>query len=225
MLTYLSQNFILFQEQLFCESSPSIMKFIYGSAIFTLVTGAVCHVINPSVNLLPQAGTQNILSDNDYAVPGHNPFEYCYSDHENDRLQIDYINVDPYPFKKYEISQKGAQFCSWLTNCRGQTLSFDLVGQLLEDVREGAYIIVTIKLGVIQILRKTFDLCENASRANVTCPIEKGPIKFHSEIEIPETVPPAEFHLEAVVYSNYDEDIFCLRSTINFKSPRPNYKN
>ncbi|RKF78698.1 Phosphatidylglycerol/phosphatidylinositol transfer protein [Golovinomyces cichoracearum] len=175
------------------------MKFPYGSVVSTLITGAVCLVVDPFVNSSPQAAPQKILHDVGYPVPGDNSLNYCSGYQEGEILRISEATFNPNPPQ------------------RGKTLSIDIVGQLSQKV-EGAYVDVVVKLGIIKLLHTMIDLCADDPRANITCPIEKGPVKLHSEIEIPAQIPPALFYVHVQAYTNDDEDLFCLGSKVDFRS-------
>src|SRR5581483_1893453 len=75
---------------------------------------------------------------------------------ENDILQIMYINITPDPPLK------------------GKQLNINALGWLREKVGEGSYIDVTVKLGLIKLLQKKFDLCEESQKVNKPCPLEEG---------------------------------------------------
>ncbi|RKF83712.1 Phosphatidylglycerol/phosphatidylinositol transfer protein [Golovinomyces cichoracearum] len=178
------------------------MKFFYGSVVSTLITGAVCLVVEPFVSSSPQVAPQKILDDVVYSVPGDISLKYCSGHQEGQLLKISEATVNPNPAQK------------------GKILNIDIVGQLPEKV-EGGYVDVVVKIGLIKILQHTIDLCDDDSIAKITCPLEKGPVKLHSEIEIPEQVPPALFHVHAQAYTNNDEYLFCLESNANFRHSLP----
>ncbi|RKF56351.1 Phosphatidylglycerol/phosphatidylinositol transfer protein [Golovinomyces cichoracearum] len=174
------------------------MNLLLGSAIFALVTGTVCHVINSGVNVSPEVVTQNILIDDWQAVPGQNKLEYCSGNHENDLLQISYVNLNPNPPEK------------------GQMLSVDFVGQLLDQVKKGSYVDVTVKYELITLIKTSFDLCEQLHQGNITCPIEKGPIEVHREFKLPEAIPPGTYNVYTSAYNEDEKSLTCLKSSIRF---------
>ncbi|RKF78391.1 Phosphatidylglycerol/phosphatidylinositol transfer protein [Golovinomyces cichoracearum] len=175
------------------------MKFLYGSIVSTLITGAVCLVFDPFVNFSPRVAPQKTFNDIG-RVPGDNSLQYCSGYYDGELLRISEATMKPNPPQK------------------GKTLIIDIVGQIPEKV-EGGYVEVVVKLGLIKLLHTKIDLCEDNPRANLTCPIEKGPVKIQSKIEIPEQVPPATFFVHAQAYTYDDEDLFCLTSRVDFRQP------
>jgi hypothetical protein len=90
----------------------------------------------------------------------------------NDLLQILYINVSPDPPRK------------------GQKLTIDAAGYLEEEVTQGSYIDVTVKLGLIKLLQKRFDLCEQSKSVGKPCPLEKGRQELNVVVDLPKEIPP-----------------------------------
>lgn len=59
----------------------------------------------------------------------------------------------------------------------GKELLIEAEGIIKEPIEDGAYVEVTVKLGVITLIRKTFDLCEEMQKNDVLdCPVKKGPL-------------------------------------------------
>lgn len=60
----------------------------------------------------------------------------------------------------------------------GSELTIEASGTVMETVEEGAAATVVVKLGVVQLLRKTFDICNELDKhkddVELQCPIEKG---------------------------------------------------
>jgi hypothetical protein len=61
----------------------------------------------------------------------------------------------------------------------------------LHLTQDGAYADVTVKLGLIKLLKKEFDLCEEAQNANMTvqCPVEAGTYTIEQTVELPKEIP------------------------------------
>ncbi|KAJ3195256.1 Phosphatidylglycerol/phosphatidylinositol transfer protein [Irineochytrium annulatum] len=73
---------------------------------------------------------------------------------------------------------------------RNKPLSVYVKGTLREDVTEGAYADVNVKIGFVTIMDQRMDVCENAPRAGQECPIEAGKKnESHSE-DVPRETPP-----------------------------------
>lgn len=73
------------------------------------------------------------------------------------------------------------------------------MGELSEDVSEGAYIVLQVKYGLIRLVNTEADLCEQVSNVDLTCPIKKGKTTIVKDVELPKEIPPVciyrSFHL------------------------------
>ncbi|KAH9175352.1 ML domain-containing protein [Lactarius sanguifluus] len=124
-----------------------------------------------------------------------------------DSIQIDSISVSPDPPKP------------------GQDLTVRVKASAQERVEDGAYADVQVKLGLIKILQKQFDLCEEARNANTTvqCPIEKGNYEVEQTVALPKEIPQAKFNVNVQAYTIDDDDLFCVKLVVNFMK-RPFFK-
>lgn len=136
--------------------------------------------------------------DEDLSIPGDNPLEYCQPEHATDSLIIQHVNLAPNP------------------PLAGQILTIEAVGDLLEDVQEGAYVVLQVKYGLIRLVNTQADLCEQVSNVDLECPIKKGPIKLTKEVELPQEIPPGKYNVFADVYNFDDKKITCLSATVVF---------
>ncbi|KAG0173437.1 Phosphatidylglycerol/phosphatidylinositol transfer protein [Apophysomyces sp. BC1034] len=105
----------------------------------------------------------------------------------------------------------------------GKDLLIEVEGELKERVEEGAEAQVTVKLGVVTLIRKTFDICKELkdNDFDVQCPISKGPLKITKTVKLPKEIPPGDFRVIVNAY-NYDEaDLACLRAHVDFRKKRP----
>lgn len=77
-----------------------------------------------------------------------------------------------------------------------------------------------MKLGLIKLLEKHFDLCEEARIANATvqCPVESGSYTVQHTVALPREIPReiAKFTAKIVGDTVDDEDLFCLDFLFNF---------
>ncbi|KAI9060176.1 hypothetical protein FKP32DRAFT_1679137 [Trametes sanguinea] len=105
---------------------------------------------------------------------------------------------------------------------RGEDLTVTVEGVADSQVEDGAYADVTVKVGVIKILQKEFDVCEEASKANasVQCPVEKGTHKVVQTVTLPKEIPPAQFKVNVRGYTVDDEDMVCLDLMMDFRPKR-----
>ncbi|THV04865.1 hypothetical protein K435DRAFT_961594 [Dendrothele bispora CBS 962.96] len=100
----------------------------------------------------------------------------------------------------------------------GEDMTVTVEGTALETIEAGASADVTVKLGLIKILSKTFDVCEEASKANasIQCPVEQGDHKVIQTVALPKEIPPAKFKVHVDGYTHKDDPMLCLDLTIDF---------
>jgi len=141
-----------------------------------------------------------LLGDSGPAVPGDNPLNYCKKKHDNDILVIEQVNLTPNPPLK------------------GQTLTIEAVGTLLEDVAEGAYVVLQVKYGLIRLVNTEADLCEQVSNVDLSCPIHKGKTTIVKDVQLPKEIPPGTYTVFADAYTARPESkkIICLEATVTF---------
>ncbi|KAH7354989.1 ML domain-containing protein [Rhexocercosporidium sp. MPI-PUGE-AT-0058] len=118
-----------------------------------------------------------------------------------DIVNINSITISPNPVPGKEI-----------------TVTADIaVNSVIED---GAYIYVTVKLGLIKLFQKQFNICEELDGGDVTlrCPIQKGTYTLSQTVKLPREIPPAKFSIAARAYTVEDEDIMCADFFVDFYS-------
>ncbi|KIY62457.1 hypothetical protein CYLTODRAFT_426909 [Cylindrobasidium torrendii FP15055 ss-10] len=131
-------------------------------------------------------------------------WEYTNCGNPTDALQIESIVVTPDPPKP------------------GEKMTVEVKATALETIEDGAYADVTVKMGLIKLLHKEFDLCQEAEKANatVTCPVEKGAYTVVQEVDLPKEIPPAKFIVDVLAYTADDDDLACLKLSVNFMKSR-----
>ncbi|KAF3072471.1 putative phosphatidylglycerol/phosphatidylinositol transfer protein precursor [Trichoderma pleuroticola] len=134
-------------------------------------------------------------------VPGENPIEYCSADRDDDLIEIKKVDLAPNPPKP------------------GKALLITASGVVKKTITTGAYVKVTVKYGLIQLLSTTADLCEQLDNVDLACPLENGQMTITKSVDLPSAIPPGTYSVLADVYSADDEKITCLKATVNF--PRP----
>ncbi|KAL1727342.1 ML domain-containing protein [Schizophyllum commune] len=84
---------------------------------------------------------------------------------------------------------------------------------------EGAYADVAVKVGLIKLLQKRFDICEEARNANATvqCPVEKGEHTVVQTVQLPREIPPAMFKIDVLAWTHEDEDMACAKFEVDFR--------
>jgi len=142
-------------------------------------------------------GGQKVL-DEATKVPGDNPLSYCQAEHVDDLLVLDHVNLDPNPPNA------------------GQTLTIEAVGTLLEDVEDGAYVILQVKYGLIRLVNTQANLCEQVSNVDLSCPVKKGKTTITKDVELPNEIPPGKYTVFADAYTKDKKKIICLEATVQF---------
>lgn len=105
----------------------------------------------------------------------------------------------------------------------GKNLTIYATGTTKSLISDGTYADVTVKLGLIKLLTKRFDVCEELAGANATlqCPIVPDEYAIVQEVELPAEIPRAKFIIDAQVFTQDDEPAACLNLMINFLLPDP----
>ncbi|WOO77366.1 Phosphatidylglycerol/phosphatidylinositol transfer protein [Vanrija pseudolonga] len=100
----------------------------------------------------------------------------------------------------------------------GKNLTVTVEATANEVVEEGAYADVTVKLGLIKLLQKRFDVCEEARNANasVQCPVQPGQYTVVQTVELPEEIPKAKFVVNIRGYTVDEDDLACLDLVVDF---------
>ncbi|KAI0778560.1 ML domain-containing protein [Trametes elegans] len=108
---------------------------------------------------------------------------------------------------------------------RGEDLTITVLGTASKDVQDGAYADVTVKVGVIKLLQKEFDVCEEARKANasIQCPVKEGTHKVTQTVTLPKEIPPAQFKVNIRGYTKDDEDLACMDLMMDFRPKRASF--
>ncbi|ORX48849.1 hypothetical protein DM01DRAFT_1409743 [Hesseltinella vesiculosa] len=115
-----------------------------------------------------------------------------------DILKIEYIKLNPDP------------------PLRGEKLYINFKGTLKKTVDEGAYALITVKYGVVQLLKKKFDLCKEIKSLDENCPLEEGELTFQKDVDLPKEIPGGKYTVEAEVFTVNDERVTCLHGITTF---------
>jgi len=161
------------------------------------ITALLLSTVVASKRLSFLGGNQQVL-DESLTVPGESPLEYCEPNHDKDLLLIEYVDLTPNP------------------PVPGATLTIEAVGTFLEDIDEGAYVILQVKYGLIRLVNTKADLCEQVKNVDLDCPIKKGKTTITKDVEIPNEIPPGKYTVLADVYTKDDTHIICLTATVSF---------
>jgi len=75
---------------------------------------------------------------------------------------------------------------------------------------------LTVKYGLITLIRQTADLCDQIVNVDLHCPLDKGPMSMTHEVKIPREVPPGKYTVMADVLTKDEEKITCLEAVVFF---------
>lgn len=75
----------------------------------------------------------------------------------------------------------------------GKSLDITATGEVKTTVTKGAYVKVTVKYGLIQLLSTTADLCEQLGNVDLSCPLEPGKLTLVKSVELPSAIPPVQY--------------------------------
>ncbi|KAK7064148.1 Phosphatidylglycerol/phosphatidylinositol transfer protein [Favolaschia claudopus] len=102
----------------------------------------------------------------------------------------------------------------------GKDLTVTAKGIVTEVIEEGATADVTVKLGLVKLLQKKFDVCEEARKANasISCPVQPGPYEVVQTVALPKEIPKAKFTVIVRGFTAESEevDMLCLDLKIDF---------
>lgn len=134
---------------------------------------------------------------NNKPVPGGSPLQVCNSN-EFQLLDLEKVLLDPIP------------------PVRGENLTISAIGNLNTEIVAGAYVDIVVTWGYVQLIKQTYDLCEELPNVDMECPLKKGHYELTKEVEIPEQVPPGKYTVIAKAYTEDDELITCLTGSVEF---------
>ncbi|KAH7106984.1 ML domain-containing protein [Auriculariales sp. MPI-PUGE-AT-0066] len=100
----------------------------------------------------------------------------------------------------------------------GEPVTVTVTGTVQERLNDGAWADVTVKVGLIKLLQKRFDVCEEASNSNATiqCPVDPDTYTIVQTVELPKEIPPAKFSVAVRGFTAEEEDMLCINLKINF---------
>ncbi|KAJ7107852.1 ML domain-containing protein [Mycena epipterygia] len=148
---------------------------------------------------LPNSAVHQRLSTG-FEITAATGWEYADCGLSSDPIQIESISVSPDPPQP------------------GQDLTVTVKGTVTDEIVEGAYADVTVKLGLIKLLQKEFGLCEEARTANssIQCPVDKGTYTVSQTVALPAEIPKAKYTVYITGYTIEDDDMLCLQLKVDF---------
>jgi hypothetical protein len=100
----------------------------------------------------------------------------------------------------------------------GTTLKVSAKGILKDKVEEGASIHLSVKYGLITILRQTADLCDTVKNVDLECPLEKDKeTSLSKEVDLPKEIPPGKYTVVADLLTKEEKKITCVTAQVEFK--------
>ncbi|GAA5974483.1 hypothetical protein JCM11641_003246 [Rhodosporidiobolus odoratus] len=120
-----------------------------------------------------------------------------------DALEIESIKISPDPPKP------------------GHNLTIEAAGKVKTLIDEGTYADITVKLGLIKLLTKRFDVCDELdnAHADLSCPIQPDTYKITQTVALPKEIPRAKFQVAARVFTQEEAPAACVDLWINFLVP------
>ncbi|BFZ63019.1 Phosphatidylglycerol/phosphatidylinositol transfer protein [Saitoella coloradoensis] len=140
----------------------------------------------------------------DDKIPGDSPMSLCPNqDHSLDLLNVTFINTSPNP------------------PVAGEVMIVDAAGLVKQEIRNGSYIDLEVKYGLIRLIKQQFDLCEQLSEhVGIQCPVAPGELQATKEVELPKQIPPGRYAVTARVLTPDDVQITCMTATVVFRPGR-----
>lgn len=103
----------------------------------------------------------------------------------------------------------------------GKDLEYTIRGQLAAPLAEGAYVDVQVRLGLVKLLTRRLDLCEELRRLGVKTPMPAGDFELVRKVALPREIPQAKFKISANGYTANDEDLFDVNIFVDFMKRFP----
>ncbi|KAI9351057.1 ML domain-containing protein [Pilaira anomala] len=104
----------------------------------------------------------------------------------------------------------------------GAELTIEASGTLDETVLPGATANVIVKLGVVTLLKKKFDICDELQKKEdeiaLQCPINQGYLALIQKVSLPKEIPKGKFRVLVNAYTADENDLACLDVTVDFRA-------
>ncbi|KAM5348338.1 hypothetical protein ACJ41O_008162 [Fusarium nematophilum] len=166
---------------------------------FSTVTACLTACLAPASALSVHNGrAPDIAINDDLKIPGDSPLELCPGDHAADLIQIDSVDLLPNPPQA------------------GQELVIKAKGTVKQKIEEGAYVLLTVKYGLIRLISTKADLCEQIGNVDLECPVEAGDLEITKTVDLPAEIPPGKYTVLADVFTVEDVQITCLTAAVTF---------
>ncbi|KAJ3318982.1 Phosphatidylglycerol/phosphatidylinositol transfer protein [Blyttiomyces sp. JEL0837] len=97
---------------------------------------------------------------------------------------------------------------------RGNDVTLTAIGDLKEEIVEGARLKVVVKIGPIKVLDREMDLCAQLEHVGKSCPVPKGETVISSTFGIPAEAPPGRYTASLTLLTNDWRDIACVKANV-----------
>ncbi|ODA76211.1 hypothetical protein RJ55_08056 [Drechmeria coniospora] len=151
--------------------------------------------------VLPSTSS-DVLANTGLKIPGDSPLNLCTGDHSKDIVVVDRVDLSPNPPSP------------------GRALVIKASGTVKKTIEKGAYINVVVKLGLITLINKKLDLCEQLGNVNLQCPVQPGKLDITKSVDLPGAIPPGKYNVRADAYNANGEKMTCLSATLELKIGR-----
>ncbi|CBQ69689.1 related to phosphatidylglycerol/phosphatidylinositol transfer protein [Sporisorium reilianum SRZ2] len=100
----------------------------------------------------------------------------------------------------------------------GQNLTVRAKGTIKDEVSDGTFADVIVKLGYIRLLARRFDVCEEArqNNADLQCPLSAGEYELEHTVALPREIPPGKFNVHITGENQDGSNLLCLDLSIQF---------
>ncbi|KAJ3565775.1 hypothetical protein NP233_g7429 [Leucocoprinus birnbaumii] len=169
----------------------------------------VCSIIGTAALTLGCVAAATPLNAQDFSVsefpqvivprpPNGVSWKNCGED--SDPIQVKTVEIVPNPPKP------------------GEDFVVKVTAEATQEIKEGAYADVVVKLGLIKLLSKQFDLCDEARNAklSVQCPVQPGQYVVEHKVTLPKETPPMKFNVQVQGYTVEEEPLVCLNLVADF---------
>ena len=113
----------------------------------------------------------------------------------------------------------------------GKDLKVVIKAAVTDEIAQGAYADVVVKLGLVKLLQKRFDLFEelrNRPEWSLTAdsgggaPLRKGDVVITFDGRLPREIPRAKFTIDVRAYTADEEDLAAVKLNVAFLPSLPN---
>ncbi len=102
--------------------------------------------------------------------------------------------------------------------CKGKKLTISATGEASKAIEEGSLISVTAKLGPIQLISRTYNLCEVVPEYGITCPLPAGRQTLGVSVDLPGSIPRFTYFIRAEARTGDGAGIFCIEGSLKVTS-------